>query len=57
MSAGYSYSFSVRTDVYAFYTRVANEGRGSYQLANGAGLGAAPGSASVGYALGLRHTF
>jgi predicted porin len=57
VSLGYSYSFSRRTDAYAFYTRVANDERGSYQFANGAGLGGAPGSASVGYVLGMRHTF
>ena len=56
-SVGYSYTFSRRTDAYAFYTRVANRPRGSYQFANAAGLGAAPGSTSVGYLLGLRHTF
>jgi len=57
VSVGYSYSFSRRTDAYAFHTRVSNEARGSYQFANAAGLGAAPGSRSVGYLLGLRHTF
>jgi len=57
VSAGYSYTFSRRTDVYGFYTRVANDSRGSYQFANAAGLGAAAGSTSVGYALGIRHTF
>ena len=57
VSLGYSHAFSKRTDGYAFYTRVANDARGSYQFANGAGLGAAPGSASIGYLLGIRHTF
>jgi predicted porin len=57
VSAGYSYTFSPRTDIYAFYTRVANDARGSYQFANAAGIGAAPGSPSIGYALGMRHTF
>ena len=57
VSAGYSHSFSRRTDAYAFFTRVSNGARGSYQFANGAGLGAAPGSQSVGYVLGMRHTF
>ena len=57
ISAGYSYSFSKRSDVYAFYTRVTNGSRGSYQFANSAGLGAAPGSTSIGYVLGIRHTF
>jgi predicted porin len=57
LSLGYSYSFSKRTDGYAFYTRVANDERASYQFANGAGLGAAPGSTSTGFLLGLRHAF
>jgi len=57
VSLGYSYTFSRRTDLYAFYTRVANDARGSYQFANGAGLGAAPGSESIGYVLGMRHVF
>jgi predicted porin len=57
VSVGYSYSFSRRTDVYAFYTNVANGARGNYQFANGAGLGAAPGATSTGYVLGMRHTF
>ena len=57
VSIGYSHAFSRRTDLYAFYTRVANDTRGSYQFANGAGLGAAAGSASIGYVLGMRHVF
>jgi predicted porin len=57
LSLGYSHTFSKRTDGYLFYTRVANESRASYQFANGAGLGAAPGATSIGYLLGLRHTF
>jgi len=57
VSLGYSYTLSRRTDMYAFYTRVANDSRGSYQFANGAGIGAAPGAASTAYLLGLRHTF
>ena len=57
VSLGYSNSLSRRTDLYIFYTRVANDSRGSYQFANGARIGAAPGSASIGYALGIRHTF
>ena len=56
-SIGYSNTLSRRTDLYLFYTRVANDTRGSYQFANAAGLGAAPGSESIGYVLGIRHTF
>jgi predicted porin len=57
VSIGYSETLSRRTDLYAFYTRVANDSRGSYQFANAAGLGAAPGSSSLGVVLGIRHTF
>jgi len=57
VSLGYSYTLSKRTDLYAFYTRVSNDARASYQFANGVGLGAAPGSSSTGYLLGMRHTF
>jgi predicted porin len=57
VSIGYSETLSRRTDLYAFYTRVANDSRGSYQFANAAGLGAAPGSSSLGAVLGIRHTF
>jgi predicted porin len=56
-SLGYSYTFSRRTDVYAFYTRVANEARASYQFANAAGIGAAAGASSTGLLLGMRHVF
>jgi predicted porin len=57
VSIGYSETLSRRTDLYAFYTRVSNDSRGSYQFANAAGIGAAPGSSSIGYVLGIRHTF
>ena len=56
-SLGYSYSLSRRTDLYGFYTRVANDSRATYQFANAAGIGAAAGAASTGYLLGMRHTF
>jgi len=56
-SLGYSQTLSRRTDLYAFYTRVANDARASYQFANSAGLGAAPGSTSTGFLLGMRHVF
>jgi len=57
VSVGYSESLSRRTDLYAFYTMVSNDSRGSYQFANAAGIGAAPGSSSIGYVLGIRHIF
>jgi predicted porin len=57
LSIGYSYTFSLRTALYAFYTRVANDARGSYQFANAAGIGSAPGAENTGVVLGIRHTF
>ncbi len=56
-SLGYSYTLSKRTDLYGFYTRVANDSGANYQFANAAGIGAAAGATSTGYALGMRHTF
>jgi hypothetical protein len=43
--------------VYLFYTQIANDPRGSYQFANAAGIGSAPGADNKGLALGIRHTF
>ena len=43
---GYSYGLSKRTDLYGFYTRVANESGATYQFANAAGIGAAAGAAA-----------
>jgi len=57
ISLGYSHKYSERTDLYGFYTRVANDANATYQFANGAGIGAAAGAASVGYLMGIRHTF
>jgi len=56
-SLGDSYTFSPRTDVYLFYTAIVNDPRGSYQFANAAGIGSAPGADNKGLALGIRHTF
>jgi len=56
-SLGYSHSLSKRTDLYGFYTRVANESAATYQFANAAGIGASAGASSTGYGLGMRHTF
>ena len=57
LSIGYSYTLSLRTDVYAFHTRIDNDARGSYQFANAAGIGSAPGAENSGVVLGIRHTF
>jgi predicted porin len=54
---GYSYRLSPRTDLYGFYTRVANEANATYQFANAAGIGASAGADNSGSGLGIRHTF
>ena len=53
---GYDYTLSKRSAVFAFYTRLRNDGRGSYDFAIN-GLDAAPGTRLGGAALGLRHSF
>ncbi|HMJ49691.1 MAG TPA: porin [Burkholderiales bacterium] len=70
LSAGYSYSFSKRTDVYGFYTVVLNGDFANYPLGNGSsitstsiaagGFGGASngiGARQQGIGLGIRHTF
>jgi predicted porin len=57
ISLGYSVAYSDRLDLYAFYTRIANEANATYQFANGAGVGAAAGADNIGYLLGIRYTF
>ncbi len=69
-AAGYSYSFSKRTDVYAFYTLVNNGDFANYVLGNGAaiaststaaggggGAAAGIGARQQGYGIGIRHVF
>ncbi|HVS26400.1 MAG TPA: porin [Burkholderiales bacterium] len=68
-SVGYSYSFSKRTDLYAFWTAINNGSFATYQLGNGAGIGTAQsgatgagggaggGSHNQGFGLGIRHVF
>ena len=55
-SLGYSYNFSKRTEMYALYTRLANDPNANYQFPVN-GIAVAAGAASTGYALGVRHTF
>jgi len=57
VSLGYSHRYSDRTELYAFFTRVANDVNATYQFANAAGIGAAAGATSTAYLLGVRHTF
>ena len=57
---GGSYSFSKRTDIYAFYARMNNATFASYSLGNGNVPATAPvpgGSHVQAIALGLRHSF
>ncbi|HYA19742.1 MAG TPA: porin [Burkholderiales bacterium] len=69
-SAGYSYSFSKRTDLYGFYTLVLNGDFANYPLGNGSsitstsiaagGFGGASngiGARQQGIGLGIRHAF
>jgi predicted porin len=53
---GYDYTLSKRTSVFAYYTRLHNEGNGVYDFGINS-LGAAAGATLSGTALGLRHNF
>jgi predicted porin len=53
---GYDYTLSKRTALFAFYTRLRNDGRGAYDFAIN-GLDASPGAHLSGAALGIRHSF
>jgi len=55
-TAGYEYSLSKRSSVYAYYTRLANQGHGVTDLAINS-LGARAGATLKGVVLGLRHNF
>ena len=57
VTLGYSVAYSDRLDLYAAYTRIANEANATYQFANAAGVGAAAGADNVGYLLGIRYSF
>jgi predicted porin len=53
---GYDYALSKRSTLFAFYTRLRNDGRGVVDFAIN-GLDAAPGARLGGTALGIRHAF
>jgi predicted porin len=53
---GYDYALSKRTALFAFYTRLRNDGRGVYDFAIN-GLDPAAGATLSGSALGIRHNF
>jgi predicted porin len=61
VTIGYDYPLSKRTVVYGVFSRVSNDGAGTFS-ANYSGSGAAgaavtPGGNSTGYGIGIRHTF
>jgi predicted porin len=59
LAIGYGYNLSKRTQMYATYARVANDGAQTKTVANN-GLAAPspnPGGNATGYELGLRHSF
>jgi predicted porin len=53
---GYDYTLSKRTSVFAYYTRLHNDSRGTYDFAINS-LDAPAGATLQGTALGLRHNF
>ena len=53
---GYDYTFSKRTSVFFYYTRLHNDSRGVYDFGINS-LGTATGATAKGSALGLRHNF
>jgi predicted porin len=55
-TAGYDYTLSKRTSIFAYYTRLRNDKNASYDFAIN-GVGAAVGVTLKGSALGLRHNF
>ncbi len=64
-AVGYSYSFSKRTDVFGFWTRVNNGQFANYEIGNNAAItanitgivGPGVGAHQQGFALGIRHVF
>jgi predicted porin len=55
-TAGYDYSFSKRTALFAFYTHLSNQRNGVVDFAIN-GLAPSPGATLKGVALGMRHAF
>src|SRR5258706_10549172 len=57
ITLGYSYTLSGQTDLYGFYTRIVNDARATYQVANAAGIGATAGADNIRAGLGVPYTF
>lgn len=64
IGAGYVYSFSKRTALYAHASRISNDGAATFAVAGGPAVSATPtavnyfgGQRSTAYELGLRHDF
>jgi predicted porin len=53
---GYDYALSKRSSLFAFYTRLRNDSRGTVDFATNA-VDVAPGATASGVALGMRHAF
>ena len=53
---GYDYALSKRSSLFAFYTRLRNDSRGTVDFAIN-GLDGPPGATASGAALGMRHAF
>lgn len=56
-TVGASYSLSKRTDLYALYSRINNDGSASYTYGISPILGGGPGSDPRSWGIGARHTF
>ena len=54
---GYSYSFSKRTDVYAYYTVISNDSNSNNDFANGGIGGVGGGADPKGISFNIRHVF
>lgn len=55
-TAGYDYTLSKRTSVFAFYTHLKNQRNAAVDFAIN-GIGASPGATLKGVSLGMRHNF
>jgi len=61
VTLGYDYNLSKRTVVYGVYSRVSNEGAGTFSTnytgSGATGAAVTPGGNSTGFAIGVRHSF
>jgi predicted porin len=61
ITLGYDYPLSKRTVIYGVWSRISNDGTGTFTVAYGNGpttaAGVTAGGNSSGYAIGVRHSF